>query len=217
MGAGVDESSTPAIDESIDLLWRSTALASLEHFSYRPCRHENMLGGTVVVPRNEIPTTIRYHVRLSPGWLVRPAQFTLADPSGETRTDVTTEDGRWWVDEEERLDLAACTDIDLGWTPSTNTLPIRRTSLPVGESIDVRAAWVTFPDLIIQPAQQRYERVDELTWIYRSGAFAAELATDHRGLVVRYGEDIWSTVASSNGDIACRATAQIGAEPHHLT
>jgi uncharacterized protein len=202
VGAGMDEPGTPPIDESIDLLWRSTALSSLEHFSYRPGREENMLGGTVVVPRDETPTTIRYQVRVSPDWEVGSAQFTLSDPSGETRTDIANRDGRWWVDQEERPDLAACTDLDLGWTPSTNTLPIRRTSLPVGDSIDVRAAWVTFPDLVIRPAQQRYERVDGLTWIYQSGDFAAELTTDHRGLVVRYGEDIWSTVTSSNGDLA---------------
>ena len=188
------------MDEAIDLLWRSPALSSVEHFSYRPGRDENTLGGTVVLPRDETPTTIRYQVSVSPDWEVRTADFTLAHPNGETRTRIATEDGRWWIDEEERSDLAGCTDVDLGWTPSTNTLPIRRTSLPVGESVTVRAAWVTFPDLIIRLSQQRYERVDELTWMYRSGDFAAELTTDHLGLVVRYGEDIWCTFASSTAD-----------------
>lgn len=186
--------------ETIDLLWRSPALSSMEHFSYRPGRDGNTLGGTVVLPRDETPSTIRYQVSVSQEWEVRSADFTLADPNGETRTRIATEDGRWWVDEEERSDLAGCTDVDLGWTPSTNTLPIRRTSLPVGESVMVQAAWVTFPDLVIRLSQQRYERVDELTWMYRSGDFTAELATDQFGFVVRYGEDVWCTVASNNAD-----------------
>jgi hypothetical protein len=37
-----------------------------------------------------------------------------------------------------------CLDIDLGFSPSTNLLPIRRLTLAVGEAATVRAAWLPF-------------------------------------------------------------------------
>jgi len=37
----------------------------------------------------------------------------------------------------ERTDLAGCSDVDLGWTPATNILPIRRTGLVVGGSTTI--------------------------------------------------------------------------------
>ncbi len=96
--------------------------------------------------------------------------------------------------EVARDDLAGCIDVDLGITPSTNTLPIRRLNLQVGESADVTAAWVRFPELTVEPLAQRYTRLDERRYRYESTTgFSAELEVDELGLVVRYG-DIWERV-----------------------
>ncbi len=87
-------------------------------------------------------------------------------------------------------------DVDLGFTPATNTLPIRRLTRAVGEAVDVTAAWVRFPELTVEPLPQRYVRLDERRYRYASsgGAFVAELEVDDLGLVVRY-EGGWERVA----------------------
>jgi len=36
----------------------------------------------------------------------------------------------------------------------------------------IRAAWFTFPDLVVRPAHQQYRRTGELTGMYESGDFA---------------------------------------------
>ena len=65
--------------------------------------------------------------------------------------------------------LKGCTDIDLGCSPSTNTLPIRRLRLAVGASSTIQAAWVLFPQLEVVKAAQTYTRLDEYTYRYASG------------------------------------------------
>jgi hypothetical protein len=92
--------------------------------------------------------------------------------------------------------VAGCLDVDLAFTPATNILPLRRLGLAVGESREMTAAWVRFPELSVEPLAQRYTRLDERRVRYesRGGAFTAELEVDELGLVVRY-PPLWERVA----------------------
>jgi hypothetical protein len=91
-------------------------------------------------------------------------------------------------------DVDGALDIDLGFTPATNTLPIRRLALAVGESAAVRSAWLRFPELRFEPLEQTYTRETAQTFRYRAMVdgepFAARLDTDPFGRVVRY-EGLW--------------------------
>lgn len=61
--------------------------------------------------------------------------------------------------------IQGCVDIDLGWTPSTNTLPIRRLQLGVGTSSGpITAAWVRFPELKLEPLPQEYRNLRRTTF-----------------------------------------------------
>ena len=87
-----------------------------------------------------------------------------------------------------------CVDVDLGFTPSTNTLPIRRLGLKVGEEAKVSAAWLRYPQLTLERLDQTYRRTGELTWQYTSATgFAGALEVDEHGLVRRY-EGGWEAV-----------------------
>jgi hypothetical protein len=94
--------------------------------------------------------------------------------------------GNWTVDGTPVRELRGCTDIDLGCSPATNTLPIRRLRLAVGSSHTIKAAWVRFPELDVVLAAQTYTRLDEFTYGYGSGAFEAELTVDDADLVTSY-------------------------------
>ena len=78
--------------------------------------------------------------------------------------------------------------MDLGIGASTNTLPMRRLSLPVGGATEVHAAWVRFPDLELERLPQRYTRLADRRYRYESldSGFTAELDVDDLGLVVLY-------------------------------
>jgi hypothetical protein len=128
----------------------------------------------------------------------------------ERRLRLRADDDRnWHVDRDSKPgadapadDLKAVQgliDIDLGVTPATNTLPIRRLAPAVGRAVDVTALWVRFPELTIEPLPQRYTRTTQDRYRYESagGAFVAELEVDDLGLVVTY-EGGWQRIAASS-------------------
>jgi hypothetical protein len=181
---------------SQDVLWHSPRLNSMEHFRYRMGDRGQRLEGTVLLPRHQMPTTIEYTVVVDAMWRIVGASIHCTGLDGQIDMEATVDEGQWSIDGTERTDLSGCTDIDLGWTPATNTLPIRRTRLEVGETAKVDAAWVTFPELAIRRVEQTYSRRSLLGWTYSSASFTADINTDSNGIVVTYGTDVWTTLAS---------------------
>jgi hypothetical protein len=115
--------------------------------------------------------------------------FRLADLAIGGRTlALSFSDGRWLVNGEHRGDLDGATEIDIQATPLTNTLPIRRLDLAVGESVDIDTAWIAVPALTVVRDPQRYTRVGERQWLYesRDSDFRAVLTVDDEGVVLDY-------------------------------
>jgi len=147
------------------------------------------LVGTVLGAEGGVPARIEYRVLADRAGLTTAVH--VRDLRGfETRTMTLERDakGGWRVDGVSVRGLKGCTDIDLGCSPSTNTLPIRRLRLGIGASETIKAAWVRFPELTVVKADQTYSRLDEFTYGYASGTFEAELTVDEDGLVAAYAE-----------------------------
>jgi uncharacterized protein len=157
------------------------------------------LSGTVVMAWRGEPCALTYSVDLDERWRTRGA-FAAGGIGGRRFEGLVLADERqrWTLNGDEVAGVAGCADVDLAFSPSTNLLPVRRLALEVGESAGVRAAWLRFPELVLEPLEQRYTRIGEREYLYesRGGAFRAELTVDEVGLVVRYG-DIWSAEASA--------------------
>lgn len=144
------------------------------------------------------PVRASYVVTCDGAWRTRRVAVSVADGLVERslRLDVD-ERQRWWRDGVELAELAGLLDVDLGITPATNTLPIRRLGVAVGVGRDVTAVWVSAPALAIERLPQRYTRLDARHHRYESdaGRFVAELEVDELGLIVSY-ENGWERVAS---------------------
>jgi uncharacterized protein len=85
--------------------------------------------------------------------------------------------------------LAGALDCDLGLSPVTNVMPILRHGLlSDGGPVELTAAWVSVPDLRVQPDGQRYTSVGENLVRYDAldGSFSATISVDDDGLVVDY-------------------------------
>jgi hypothetical protein len=95
---------------------------------------------------------------------------------------------RWLLNGVGCADVDGCADIDLSFSPSTNTLPIRRLTPRIGQRFAVRAAWLRFPECALEPLDQIYERMTSSTYRYESngGQFEAYLKVDDRGFVTSY-------------------------------
>jgi len=131
---------------------------------------------------------ITYVIRLSATWQVR--QFLLFrdldEPDLWLGADGT---GRWGeINGAHRHDLAGCTDIDLPVTPFTNSVPIRRLGLDVGDDAEVIAAMVDVETLGVVPVRQRYRRLTARRFEYANldSDYTAELDVDEYGLVHDY-------------------------------
>lgn len=128
-----------------------------------------------------------YEIVCESDWTFRQLRLESA---AQERTLLITFDGRggWEVDGEKRTDLADAIDLDLAITPFTNTLPIRRLDLGVGDEGDVTAAYVSFPDLEVTVDEQRYTRLEEDLYLYESldSDFSREITVDLDGIVVDY-------------------------------
>jgi hypothetical protein len=147
------------------------------------------LVGTVLGAEAGSPVRIEYRV-LADGAGLTTATHVRDLRGFETRMLALERDtkGNWTVDGRTVRALKGCTDVDLGCSPSTNTLPIRRLRLAPGKSTTIKAAWVRFPELVVVKAAQTYTRLDEFTWRYSSGSFEAELTVDEDGLVAVYAD-----------------------------
>lgn len=157
--------------------------------------------GTVLGAEGGLPVRIEYRVLADRTGMTTAVH--VRDLRGfETRT-ITLErnaKGSWTVDGAAARGLKGCTDVDLGCSPSTNTLPIRRLRMAVGTSQTIQAAWLTFPELAVTKAAQTYTRLDEFTYRYASGTFEADLTVDDDGLVTGYADWRRSGYASGPDD-----------------
>jgi uncharacterized protein len=157
------------------------------------------LSGTAVLVYAGIPCALTYAVDLDAMWRTRAA--TVEGWLGERAAAVELVAdgvGRWWRDGVECPAVAGCVDVDYGFSPATNLLPVRRLALAVGAVASVRAAWLRFPELTLEPLDQRYRRMGERAYVYESagGAFRADLDVDAEGMVVRYG-GLWTAEAGA--------------------
>jgi uncharacterized protein len=87
--------------------------------------------------------------------------------------------------------LRGALDCDLGFSPLTNVMPIRRSRIDRrGEAEDFLMAWVSLPDLGVHASAQRYEHVRPgvVRYVDRGtfDGFRAELELDADGLVECY-------------------------------
>jgi uncharacterized protein len=143
--------------------------------------------GTVLGADGGVPLRIEYRVLTDAAGLTTAVHLREQRGFGQqTLTLARDAKGGWTGDGTALRGLRGCTDIDLGFSPSTNTLPIRRLRLAIGASATIKAAWVRFPGLTVEKAAQTYARLDQFTYRHASGSFEAELTVDDDGLVVAY-------------------------------
>jgi hypothetical protein len=112
--------------------------------------------------------------------------------------DLAADEGRHWqLNDVQCPAVAGCLDIDLSFSPATNLLPIRRLGLSVAGAADVRAAWLGFPTLALEPLDQLYERIGPTTYRYATadGQFRRELEVNAAGFVTQY-PGLWRAEAT---------------------
>ena len=135
------------MDETRSVLWNNPLDRSADLCVLTPTEQGWLLEGLVLVPIDEGPARCEYRVEADASWGTRSARVDVQHPVSGRSVELRRSGDQWLVNEVHEPALDGCTDIDLRVTPATNTLPIRRLALAVGDASTLRAAWVGFPDL----------------------------------------------------------------------
>jgi len=130
-----------------------------------------------------------YRIECDSLWRTRRVDIRLI---GEDRRIEITSDGAGnWTDAADQPlpHLSGAIDVDFSASPFTNTLPIRRLGLGIGDSAKILTVYVLFPALTLSTDPQRYTCLDPGTrYRYESlnSDFMREIEVDEKGLVVTY-------------------------------
>jgi hypothetical protein len=151
------------------------------------------LTGTAVFAHNAKPCRLNYLVKCDSQWQTLSARIAGWVGNETIAVDITVDsDHHWQIDKEHCPDVTGCVDLDLNFSPLTNTLPIRRLNLAVGHEANVRAAWLRFPSFKLEPLEQVYRRIKTSKYRYENlgTTFVAELEVNRAGLVTHY-PNLW--------------------------
>jgi hypothetical protein len=155
------------------------------------------LEGTALVAHDGCPCRLNYRIQCDIGWHTKSVLIDGQVGRQLISLEITRSLSNEWHSNGVPVPaVEGCIDVDLGFSPSTNLLPIRRLTLAIGSRATVRAAWVRFPELSVELLEQVYTRLDSNRYRYESanGAFRRDLLTSPDGFVLEY-PDYWRTEA----------------------
>jgi hypothetical protein len=127
-----------------------------------------------------------YVVRVDADWMTRSADVSGLCGRDEMATRIERGEGGWTRDGVPQPQVNGATDIDLGFTPATNLMPLRR--LPEIGQIEARAAWLPSPGAGLEPLDQTYRRARGGLVHYAAAqtGTAVDLKVDGEGFVTLY-------------------------------
>lgn len=184
--------------EGETILWRRLDLPGNDAATIKPIADGWHVSGVAIVVESARPCRLEYDVACDTSWATRHCSIRGYMGALPVALDVRRGEGNTWtVNGADAPSLQGCIDVDLGFTPATNLLPIRRLALDVGQRAVVRAAWIRFPELTTEVLAQVYTRQAADRYLYESGdgVFRRELRVDPFGCVVDY-PGLWRAEAS---------------------
>jgi hypothetical protein len=147
------------------------------------------LEGTAVFRQDARPARLDYRIACDRSWRTVRGEVHGWLAGDSVRHEVERSgDGIWTLDGRAQAGLERCVDLDLGFTPATNLLQLRRIALAAGEGADVPVAWLDVEQNALAALPQRYERRSETTYWYESSSagYRGLLEVDAAGFVRRY-------------------------------
>ena len=155
--------------------------------------HGYRLEGVTAAVEDGEGWAVHYWITVDSSWVTRGARASGRSASG--RHELTLEAdgaGRWRINGQAAPHLDGCLDVDLESSALTNTLPVHRLRLGVGQEADAPAAYVRAADVSVERLEQRYVRLEDGPDGERYGytaprfEYEGELRYDEFGLVLDY-------------------------------
>ncbi|MGH3735227.1 MAG: putative glycolipid-binding domain-containing protein [Micromonosporaceae bacterium] len=184
-----------------DLMWQREAHPGVEHALLDDTAGLRARGTMVAGERR--PYTLRYSLATDDRWGTSHLEVESEGAGWRRRVRLVRSEDGWQVTTHEQggdrrmalpgteapEQLADAIDVDLGYSPLFNTLPVRRRGLldqPEGTAETYLMVFVTVPELVVTPSEQTYTVLGDGRIRYASGSFTADLRFDPDGYVHHY-------------------------------
>jgi uncharacterized protein len=170
-------------------LWnKSREGVGFEHLLLTKCAADSVV---LAIDDERGPFRLSYRLSWDESWRLRDAELVVTTERSTQSLRLQTDGQGYWRDGNDRaIDaLEGCRDIDIWPTPFTNSFPIRREPMAIGEKRQFLMAWVFAPDLTVHPQPQAYTRLADRLYLFENldgSDFRAELAVDEDGIVLEY-------------------------------
>lgn len=147
------------------------------------------LDGMVVWRAEDGAARLAYHIQADARWQVRAAR--LRGRVGQQDLDILIArrpDGIWGMNGRPLPEAGRLTDLYLGFTLASHSLPLRRLIRDDQDQAEIGALWLDESDWQVKPLRQTYQRQAEGRWLYGvSGTTTeAQLSVDRCGFVTDY-------------------------------
>lgn len=180
----------------ISVLWRR--LDQEGHDACLLCETDDgwLLRGHALFVHDGKPASLAYEVSCDSNWRTRMARVDGFLALRELSYEIERRADGWLLNGEVQPEADGLVDVDLGFTPATNLVAIRRFDLAVGMATPAPAAYLAFPELRLTRLDQTYRRLDESRYAYAAPAFGYEatLTISPAGFVLDY-PGLWTSAA----------------------
>lgn len=145
----------------------------------------------LAIDEDDTPFRLDYRLRWAQSGCLLEADLVLVKGRSERSMGLRADGKGTWkhADGQHIPELDGCIDVDIWPTPFTNSFPIWRTPLTIGQREAFRMAWIDGTALTVQAKSQAYSRLAEHLYLFESldgSGFQAELSLDGDGLVLDY-------------------------------
>ncbi|MDR7129730.1 hypothetical protein J2X69_002075 [Algoriphagus sp. 4150] len=171
-----------------NILW-----SGIEYYSLENCIVDNIsdsviINSVIIGVYLEKIYRVEYDIILDRNWRTKSCQIKSQINKEIKIYELLQEKNRWFVNGRSHPEFNDCFDIDISLTPLTNSLPINRLKLNIGQEKKVNVIYIDLMDNTIKHVKQKYRRISTGIYKYENipNDFEAEIKVDDAGFVVDY-------------------------------
>ena len=178
------------------VMWRCLDTEGVDACWFSQTTDGWLISGTALFKLENKTARLDYQVSCDKAWNSVAAQISGLVGTRKIEFDLSkTDSGGWQLNGSPVAHVDGLLDVDLGFTPATNTTAMKRLDLPIGGEAETRAVWLDIGDWTFKPLPQIYVRNSDQSYTYKSPGndYQTDLVVDAFGLVRLY-PGLWQAI-----------------------
>jgi hypothetical protein len=175
------------------VMWVSLDNKVFEHVKLMSKEDSLLADGIIIHLDIERSSRHQYNILCDSQWQVQKVELQNLDRPEQALVLHSDGKGKWTNTKGGVIpSLDSCRDVDIYYSSFTNTLAIRRLTLKLNDSAEIKAVFINPLDMSVSAARQQYTFLRKTSngALYRyeslDSGFTAELPVDSDGLVIEY-------------------------------